>query len=524
MRHTLARFRHRGRVATLTILASLVALAVVARATAQAGPDVAALDAYIAKARADWDVPGMAVAVVKDGQVVLAKGYGVRELGGTGPVDDQTLFAIASNSKAFTSAALAILVREGKLGWDDRVVDHLPWFQLYDPYVTSDVRIRDLLSHRTGFTAYSGDLVWYGTTYSREEVVRRARYLKPVAPFRASYGYSNVMFAAAGLVVEQASGQRWEDFVRARIFDPLGMTRTLASVDALAKTTNVATPHGLSEGALRAFPWVNWEGSGPAASVLSSVADMATWIRLQLGRGSVDDVTLFSDAESDQMWTPHASFTVSRAASQRTPSTHFRGYGLGWSLSDYRGRKIVEHGGAYDGMYSRVALVPEENLGLVVLTNSMTSISSALSMRILDAYLGGEPRDWSQEYLERYRKSEADKVERIAAIERTRIEGTHPSFPLAAYAGTYGGDLYGDVTVSLEDGRLVLRMLPNPDLVADLSHFHHDTFEIRWRRPFPWFGKGWAQFIMNTSGEIVEMTLDVPNDDFWFWEPEFKRR
>jgi hypothetical protein len=175
-------------------------------------------------------------------------------------------------------------------------------------------------------------------------------------------------------------------------------------------------------------------------------------------------------------------------------------------------------------MYSRVALVPEENLGLVILTNSMTSISSALSMRILDAYLGGAPRDWSQEYLERYRKSEADKVERIAAIERTRIEGTRPSFPLAAYAGTYGGDLYGDVTVSLEDGRLVLRMLPNPDLVADLSHFHHDIFEITWRRPFPWFGKGWAQFIMNTRGEIVEMKLDVPNDDFWFWEPEFKRR
>jgi len=302
------------------------------------------------------------------------------------------------------------------------------------------------------------------------------------------------------------------------------MTRTVASVDALARTTNVATPHGLADGALRTFPWVSWEGSGPAASVISSVADMARWIRLQLGRGSVDGVTLFGDAESDQMWTPHASFTVSRAASRRTPSTHFRGYGLGWSLSDYRGRKIVEHGGAYDGMYSRVALVPEENLGLVVLTNSMTSISSALSMRILDAFLGGEPRDWSQEYLERYRKGEAAKVERLAAIERARIPGTTPSFPLETYAGTYGGDLYGDVTVSREDGHLVLRMLPNPDLVADLSHFHHDTFEIRWRRPFPWFGKGWAQFLTNTKGEIVEMTLDVPNDDFWFWEPEFRRR
>jgi len=423
MRHTFARFRVRagGPVATLAVLAALVAAALVVRTTAQDAPDIAALDHYFAKTRVDWEVPGMAVAIVKDGRVVLAKGYGVRQLGGADPVDDQTLFAIASNTKAFTAAALAILVREGKLGWDDRVVDHLPWFQLYDPYVTSDARIRDLLSHRTGFTAYSGDLVWYGTTYSREEVVRRARYLKPVAPFRTSYGYSNVMFAAAGLVVEQVSGQRWEDFVRARIFEPLGMTRTVASVDALGRKANVATPHGLSEGVLRTFPWVSWEGSGPAASVISSVSDMAKWIRLQLGRGSVDGLTLFGDAESDQMWTPHASFTVSRAASQRTPSTHFRGYGLGWSLSDYRGRKIVEHGGAYDGMYSRVALVPEQSLGLVVLTNSMTSISSALSMRVLDAYLGGAPRDWSQEYLERYRKSEAAKVERLAAIERAQI-------------------------------------------------------------------------------------------------------
>jgi CubicO group peptidase (beta-lactamase class C family) len=486
--------------------------------------DLAALDRDIAKARDDWQVPGLAVAIVKDGAVALAKGYGVRTLGKPEPVDEHTLFAIASNSKAFTSAALAILADEGKVSWDDRVTAHLPYFQLYDPWVTHEMRVRDLLSHRSGLGTFSGDLLWYGTPYSREEIVRRARFLRPTADFRAGYRYNNLMFIAAGEVVARASGQSWDEFVRARIFEPLGMKNSVTSTSALAGRANAATPHGPTYGPPRPYRWYSWDGMAAAGGVISSAADMAKWLRLQLGRGTVDGRTIFSDAASRQMWTPLISFTVDRAAEQRFPSTHFRGYGMGWSLSDYRGRLVVEHGGAYDGMYSQVVLVPEEQLGFVVLTNSMTNIGSALKYVLIDRYLGGSDRDWSRDFLERARRRDTAHAEEQARIERERVQGTAPSRPLADYAGTYPSDLYGTATVTLEKGALVLRLLPNPDLVADLTHWHFDTFHLRWRNEFPWFADGKAQFVLDNRAHVTEMKLDVPNEDFWFWEPKFLRK
>ena len=493
-------------------------------AAPQPAVDLAALDRQIAQAREDWQVPGMAIAIVKDGKVVLAKGYGVRELGRPEPVDADTLFAIASNSKAFTAAAVAMLVDEKKLTWDDRVTAHLPYFQLYDPWVTHDMRLRDLLSHRSGLGTFSGDLVWYGTAYSPEEVVRRARFLEPDADFRTGYRYNNVMFVAAGEVVAKVSGQPWGDFVKQRIFEPLGMRDTVTSVKALAGRTNVATPHGPTYGAPRPFPWYSWDGAAAAAGIISSASDMAKWMGLQLGRGTSGGRTIFSDAASRQMWTPHISFTVDRASAERIPSTHFRGYGLGWSLSDYRGRLVVEHGGAYDGMYSQVVLVPEEQLGLVVLTNSMTSIGSALKYVVVDRYLGAPERDWSREMLERSKARDAAHAKSVAKAEATRLPDTKPSLPVSSYAGTYPSDLYGTATVSEENGGLVLRLLPNPDLVADLTHWHVDTFQLKWRKSFPWFADGWAQFVLDNKGRVTEMKLDVPNEDFWFNEPKFVRQ
>lgn len=495
-----------------------------ALAPAATRPDLAALDRAIAGARVDWNVPGLAVAIVKDGEVVLAKGYGVRELGKSGQVDEHTLFAIASNSKAFTAATLAILVDEKKLSWDDRVQAHLPWFELYDPWVSHEVRVRDLVSHRTGLGTFSGDLLWYGTSYSREEILRRARFLEPTADFRAGYRYNNVMFVAAGEIVARVSGQSWDDVVKARIFEPLGMSETVTSTRALGGRDNVATPHGPTYGAPRPYPWYSWDGAAAAAGVISSASDMAKWLRLQLGRGTAGGRTLFSEAASRQMWTPHVSFTVERQAQQRFPSTHFRGYGLGWNLSDYRGRLVVEHGGAYDGMYSQVVLVPEEQLGLVVLTNSMTSIGSALKYVVLDQYLGGATRDWSAEFLERARRREAAHAEELAKVERSRMTGTKPSLRLEDYVGTYPSDLYGAATVTLEEGGLVLRLLPNPDLVADLTHWHLDTFHLRWRKLFPWFADGKALFVLDNAARVTELKLDVPNEDFWFWEPRFVRQ
>jgi CubicO group peptidase (beta-lactamase class C family) len=516
----LSRAQSRG----LSGAALLLALVAMPAALAQrAGVDLARLESYVRESQVAWDIPGLAVAIVKDDRVVLARGYGVREMGKPEPVDEHTLFAIASNTKAFTAAALARLSGEQKVGWDDRVVDRLPYFRLYDDYVTADMRIRDLLSHRSGLRTFSGDLVWYGTSYTREEVIRRARHLTPEGPFRSHYGYSNIMFIAAGEIVGRLSGRSWDDYVKQEFFDPLGMRRTVTSVAALRGRDNVATPHGGFDVPQRPFPWVSWDNAGPAAGIISSAADMAQWVRLQLGRGTLGSRTYFSEAASNVMWTPQISFTVSPPYAARVPGTHFRGYGLGWSVRDYGGRLIVSHGGAADGMFSNVTLVPEERLGVVVLTNSDNGLADALPNRIVDAYLGADDRDWSAEALERRRQRNRDRAAAREAKAQARRSGTKPSLPLDAYAGSYPSDLYGDAQVTVENGRLVLRLVPNPALVADLTHWHLDTFALQWRQPFPWFGGGHVQFILDQDARVTELTLDVPNDDFWFWEPRFFR-
>jgi CubicO group peptidase (beta-lactamase class C family) len=502
------------------VLAS--ALSAPGPATAQS-VDVAALDAYFAKAQAEWPVPGLSVAIVKDGEIVLAKGYGVRELGDSERVDEHTLYAIASNSKAFTAAALAQHVDAGDLSWDDRVVDHLGWFRLYDDYVTQEMRIRDLLSHRSGLGTYSGDLLWYGTPYTPEEVVRRARHLEPTYSFRAGYGYTNLMFIAAGEVLRAVSGEDWHDAMERRFFGPLGMTRSVTSTDALPGMDNVATPHKYVRGETIPIEWYNWDTMGAAGGIISSVHDMSLWMIAQLNGGAKDGVRLFSEDAQRQMWRVHNPFYVSPGYRERYPSTHFRGYGLGWSLADYRGRMITSHGGGYDGMYSQVMMVPEERLGIVVLTNAMTGIAGTLTYRVLDAYLGGEERDWSAESLPGWRESRERFHARQDAAEEGRVSGTSPSLSLDGYTGRFTGPMYGDVSVELEGGGLVLRVLPNPDLVADLTHLHYDTWVLEWRKELAWFGKGTAHFRIGPDGQVEELDLDVPNDDLFFTELELKR-
>jgi CubicO group peptidase (beta-lactamase class C family) len=386
------------------------------------------------------------------------------------------------------------------------------------------MRIRDLLSHRSGLGTYSGDLLWYGTDYTAEEVVRRTRYVPQAGPFRASYGYSNLMFIAAGEVIAAVSGMPWEDFIRARILDPLGMARTVTSTTDLPQVNNVATPHKNYLDRVEPIEWYNWDAMAAAGGIISSVADMAPWLELQLGNGEAEGVRLFSEASSWEMWTVHTARAVSAASRASTPSTHFRGYGLGWSLNDYLGRLVVSHGGGYDGMFSRVVLVPEENLAVAVLTNAMTSVTTAITNIVLDAYLGGDPKNWSEDLLGNWRSARRGFEARQNRFEEERVQGTLPSLALEDYAGTYGGSMYGEASVAMESGHLVLRLLPNPDLVADLTHLHHDTFLIRWRNTFAWFGKGAATFVLGPFGEVSEMKLDVPNDDLWFHELDLTRR
>jgi CubicO group peptidase (beta-lactamase class C family) len=486
------------------------------------------LEPYIQQSLERWQVPGAAVAVVHRGQTVLCQGYGVRRLGSQESVDAQTLFAIASNTKAFTTAALAILVEQGKLRWDDRVRTHLPDFELYDEYVTHEMRVRDLVCHRSGLGTFSGDLLWYGTPFSPAEILKRASHLEPQGPFRAHYGYSNVMFLAAGLVIEKASGQSWAGFVRERILKPLGMERTVLSVRELLEKENFATPHKTLLDTSEPIAWVNWDSMAAAGGIISSADDMAKWMQLQLKRGALNEsVRLFSEASSHEMWQSQTSIPVSANASRRIPSTHFRGYGLGWALSDYQGRKLVSHGGGYDGMFSQVMLVPEEELGIVVLTNSMTSFPDSIVFKGVDLFLGAPERDWTQENLESFRRSRTAFRKRIddaiVCMVQPGAKGSSPNHALADYVGMFRCPLMDQAQVSLEQDHLVLRLKANPQLVADLKHLHYDTFVIQWRNRFAWFEEGTAHFVADAKGRLVELKLHVPNDDLWFHELKFKR-
>ncbi len=436
------------------------------------------LDAYVVKAIADWEVPGLAIAIVKDDQVVLAQGFGVRKLGEETPTTTQTLFAIGSSSKAFTAACLAMLVDEDELNWDDPATLHLTELVLFDPYATRELTVRDLLCHRSGLAR--GDFLWYATDYDRAEILRRLRFLEPTWSFRSHFGYQNIMYLAAGQIIPQITGQSWDEFVKERIFLPLGMKTACTSVNELAERDDVATPHVKLEGKIDPVAWRNIDNVAPAGSINANVAEMAQWVRLQLGEGRIDNRRLLSAEALREMHTPQTIIPPDDNFTRYYPDAHFLTYGLGWFLHDYHGRKIVEHGGAIDGMRAQVALIPEEKLGLVILCNrGGTSLPRALMFHVFDRYLGGSQHDWSAEMLavsqELEQKADEEKAKRIA----TRVADTKPSRPLEDYAGKFTNRLYGDAHVELADGKLLLKR--GSAVAADLEHWHYDTFQARFR-------------------------------------------
>ncbi len=459
-----------------------------AQATAKRAARVdptAALDAYFAQAIGEWEVPGMSVAIVRGDSVVFARGYGVRELGKTGAVDDRTLFAIGSSSKAFTVALLGMLVDEGKIRWDDPVTKHLPEFQLADPWLTREVTVRDLVTHRVD--VMRADAVWEGTSNSRAEIVRRARFLKPTATFRSRFDYNNIMFIAAGELAARKLGMSWDDAVRQRIFAPLGMASSNTSTHAFGENPNVATPHGTIDGTIRPIEWKNIDNAGPAGSINSSAREMAQWLRLQLAKGSIGGKQLVSAAQIAEMhmmqmpmrvsseWSPVATSPI---PALMVPGTNFMGYGLGWFLQDYRGYKVVGHGGAIDGMRAQVAMIPSEKLGLVILTNldqTSNNLPEALIFRIFDAYLGGAQRDWSADLRAKWLPTREALVRSAAAKPATPGK---PSLPLEQYTGSYADSLLGEVRVSVENGKLVAAL---PNFIADLEPWGYESFLGRQR-------------------------------------------
>lgn len=465
---------------------------------------------------------GMAIAIVKDDKMVFGKGYGFRELGKDDKVDENTVFAIASNTKAFTAASLAILVDEKKIAWNDKVSKYLPDFQMYDPWVTSELTIRDLVSHRSGLDTFSGDLLWYDTTYPTDEILRRVRYLKPVSSFRTRFGYQNLMFIAAGRIVEKASGMKWADFVQTRILTPLGMNRTTTSVRDLKD--NYALPHNESGGKLRALPVGYLDDAIGAVRLNSSVADLSKWIRLQLGRGTFEGKKIFSEAQSWQMWQPNIMIPVSDATMKNSPTKHFNSYGMGWFLFDYQGRKIVNHSGGLDGMLSYTVLIPEDNTGFVVLTNSESPEFAIMMNKILDVMTGAPKHDYNADALARKTAGDKDDAEERAKEDAERVPNTKPTLALASYAGTYSSQMYGDVTVAEENGKLVMRLGPAPNFVADLEHWHYDTFQIHWRPTVHYnFPRGFVTFTIDKNAKTDQLKIDQPNNDFWFYELDLHR-
>ncbi len=489
--------------------------------------ELSQIDSYVEKARQDWKIPGLAMAIVKDDQVIWAKGYGVREINKPEAVDEKTLFAIASNSKAFTTAALAILVDDGKLKWDDKVTKYLPYFEMSDPYITHEMTVRDLISHRSGLGTFSGDLLWYDSNHSREEIIRRAKFIKPVSSFRSAYGYQNIMFLAAGEIVAKISGKSWDNFVKEKFFDPLGMVTTNTSVTLRKPNENWASPHVVKYGEEnnQAVRYDVIDNSGGAAVINSNVAELAQWMRLQLGRGKYNGKQFFSAQRSHEMWQPNIFIPLSANAEKNNPSRHFYGYGMGWFLQDYHGRKVVSHGGGMTGMISQTALMPEENLGVVILSNSETSLPSWMVNKVFDIFLNVSKRDWNAENLERSEKGKAAAKIVEAQTEASQVKDTKPSLALSKYAAVYSSQLYGEARITEENGKLVLQLVQSPNFIGDLEHWHFDTFRVKWRDSVRYaFPKGFVTFTLNAKGQIDEMKIDCPNPDFDFTELDFKKK
>jgi CubicO group peptidase (beta-lactamase class C family) len=468
------------------------------------------LDADANRVLKTFDVPGMAVAIVKDGKVVAAKGYGVRKLGDPTPVDGKTLFEIASNSKAFTAAGLAMLVDEGKLAWDDPVTKHLPGFQMYDSYVTGQMTVRDLLVHRSGLGLGAGDLLWWpSTNFSSDEIIAKLRYIKPATSFRASYAYDNLLYIVAGKIIADQAGKPWGEAMQERILTPLGMTGTRTSVAEMLATSDYSAPHSKINDKISVVKPMPVPNAVGAVGINTNAEDIARWMTVLLNEGKMDNgKQLFSAKQAAEMWTAQTPMRI-REPKPALAATkpNFFAYGLGFQLRDYKGRKIAMHGGALQGFYSTVLMVPEEKLGIAILTNAENSPAMAsLYYRILDQYLKVQPTDWIQLYADQEAAMHKEELTRQGKEQGARAADSKPSLALSAYDGEYEDAWYGKVSIREEGGKRIMRFERTPDLSGELEHFQHDSFIVRWKeRNFN--ADAYVTFALNPDGSIERMKM-----------------
>lgn len=443
------------------------------------------LDKLVETTLKSFDVPGISVAIVKDGKIIHAKGYGVKSILTNEKVDANTLFGIASNSKAFTSAALAMLVDEEKLKWDDKVIKYISEFKMYNDYVTNEFTIRDLLTHRSGLGLGAGDLmIWPdGSDFKTQDIINNLHYLKPVSAFRTKYDYDNLLYIVAGEVIYRASGKTWCDFIEERIMKPLEMNKSAASYVRLKDTSNIIAPHVPTDGKLKVISRYKNQTFDAAAGIYSSVNDLSKWMIMQLQNGKYGvekQLQLFSKKEQDEMWQLQ---TIIPSNARPPYNTHFSGYGLGWFLSDVKGYKQVSHTGGLEGIVTQITLFPELNLGIVVLTNQQSGAAfSAITNTIKDSYLGIPYTD----YVELYSKREKDNVSKSdketdevwATVAKNKNDKL--KIDLKKYTGTFQDDWFGDILISEKKGKLYFSSKRSKALAGEIFFYKDNTLVVKW--------------------------------------------
>lgn len=463
--------------------------------------DTSILDAYMEKGRLDWEVPGVAIAIVKDNTVIYSQGYGVKTLGEEDPIDENTLFAIASCSKAFTATALGMLVDEGKITFEDRVNSLIPEFELYDPFITREINFIDLLSHRSGIDRH--DLVAYKSSFDSQEIMYRIRFMKPSASFRAHWYYNNLMYMVAGEVIPRLEGISWNDFVKARIFAPLGMNTSLTTVSDLSISDNYATPHAKIRNTVRTVNWVNIDPIAPAGAIISNVKEMAEWLKLHINSGTYQNTELLSKKTCDLLHSPHS---ISGKFKEIFPESDNL-YGLGWFIENYQGQKLIHHGGNIDGMSSLVAFLPKEKLGVVILTNMQeTFFPYAVMYQVFDMYLEPEsPKDWDK-YLQSLLTFVKSKLATyFHFLEMARQKNTQPSAPFAAFCGSYENEVYGRLDLEEDNDGLFVKFA---GFEGKLTHWENDTFLLEIIQNTPHDLKCFLKFTQN-GGNIVSLEVKI---------------
>jgi CubicO group peptidase (beta-lactamase class C family) len=439
------------------------------------------LDAYIRQGMQDWQIPGMAVLILKDGHPVVMKGYGTREWGKDEPVDEHTLFFIASNTKLFTGTAIAELDEEKKLSLTDPVTKYFPGFRLYDSSATRLLDVRDLLSHHLGTKTFQGDFSFWNSNLSREAIMAKMRLLEPVGQFRQDYGYCNSCFLSAGELIPKVTGQRWEDFIQQRFLDKLGMTHTRTSTAGAAALPDMAHPYTSVYGDPVALPFDHIDNLGPAGALVSCISDLAKWLQMQLDSGRVGDQRVF---DWSVIHKTRIGGTIVGSNKSRILPTHFALYGLGVLMTDYNGREVFWHTGGAFGFVTNTCFVPEEHLAIAILTNNDDQyFFEALRYQILDAYLGAPFVNRSQQFLGGAREEKGKRLKDVAAWKAQARAGARPALPLSAFAGSYTNPLYGKIRIVQGPKGLVVHFEHHPDLSATLEYMGGDKFLMTYSNP-----------------------------------------